>query len=127
MNPFDYVKAINETKEDLMVDEITEKAYAPFMVNRSLSYFMDTVFLANEMNSRPHLDKKTQFNFLINTVRPRKRFSGKWHKIENGETIELIMKYYGYSAEKARQVVPILKESDIKQIKKSLDPGGVKG
>jgi clamp loader A subunit len=126
MNPFDFVKSINETKEDLMIDEMSEKSYAPFLVNRTLSYFNDTVFQANEMNLRSYLDKKIQYQFLINTIRPRKRFGGKWHKVEIGADLQSIMTYYGYSEEKARQVLPLFTSQNLKELKKLLDPGGIK-
>ena len=75
MNPFQYLSAINDTKQDIMVDDISEKQYNAFMVNRGLSYFYDTVLLANEMNQRAHLDNRLQFDFFINTIRKKKRFS----------------------------------------------------
>jgi hypothetical protein len=80
MNPFDYVTSINYTKQDIMNDDQDEKAYPAFMVNRSLSYFADTVGLANVMNRYHHLDSKLQYHFLINIVRKRKRFS-KWVQV----------------------------------------------
>ena len=78
-NPFDYVNSINVTKKDIMPDDITEKAYPAFMVNRALSYFNDTVLYANEMNVNHHIDNKLQYHFLINIIRKKKRFS-KWLK-----------------------------------------------
>ena len=80
MNPFEYVNSINYTKKDIMIDDIAEKAYNPFMINRSLSYFNDTVAMANEMNIHHSIDNRLQFDFLINIVRKRKRFS-KWMKL----------------------------------------------
>ena len=74
MNPFEYVNSINYSKKDIMVDDIAEKGYNSFMVNRSLSYFQDTVLMANEMNKNHQIDKRLQFDFLINIVRKRKRF-----------------------------------------------------
>ena len=89
MNPFEFLNAINTTKKDVIVDDITEKAYNSFMVNRSLSYFNDTVVLANEMNRYHHLDNKLQFDFLINMVRKRKRFS-KWIKPQIESDVEAV-------------------------------------
>jgi len=83
---------------------VDEKAYNAFMVNRSLSYFPDTIFFANEMNRYHHLDSKLQYQFLINIVRKGKRFS-KWIKPEQSTDIELIKECYGYSNEKAQEVV----------------------
>jgi hypothetical protein len=125
MSPFDYVKSINETKENLIVDDLTEKGYAPFVVNRALSYFLDTVFQANEMNRNAHLSKKTQYNFLLNSVRKRKRWAGKWHKQEAAsENIQALMQYYGYSEQKSNEVLPLFSAADLKEIRKRLDPGG---
>ena len=74
-SPFDYLNAINYTKEGLIVDDITEKEYNGFMVNRGLSYFNDTVLYANEMNRYHQIDNLLQFDFLINIIRKKKRFS----------------------------------------------------
>ena len=89
-NPFDYVNAILQNKKELIVDDVTEKAYVPFMVNRSLSYHYDCIAYANEMNRRHFLDKKLQNDFLLNTVRSRKRPFAKWVKSEKSEDIECI-------------------------------------
>lgn len=125
MKPFDYVNAINYTKQDIMHTAEDEKIYLPFMVNRSLSYFQDTVILANEMNRYPHLDNKLQFSFLINMVRKRKRFS-KWDKPEIQNDIEVVKEYYGYSNEKARQVLALLSLDQLKEIKEKVNKGGRK-
>jgi hypothetical protein len=126
MNPFEYVNAINDTKKDLMVDEVTEKAYIPFTINRSLSYFSDTVLAANEMNRNHHLDKKLQFHFLLNIVRKRKRFS-KWDKPELVNDVEVVKEYYGYSDEKARQVVLLLTDEQISILRGKIYKGGKGG
>ena len=123
ISPFDFANAINYSKENLIVDDWSEKQYNPFIVNRSMSYGADTVIYANEMNSRPHLEKRLQFDFLINTVRPRKRFN-KWLKPETVEVLATIQEYYGYSIDKARQVLPLLSESQLDIIKKKLNKGG---
>ena len=125
MNPFNYVQSINYTKEDLMVDDITEKAYAAFVVNRSLSYFSDTVGFANVMNQYHHLDNKLQYHFLINITRKRKRFS-KWIKPDLDSDIEVVKEYYGYSNEKARQVHSLLTSEQIKELRKKVNKGGRK-
>jgi len=123
MNPFEYLNAINSTKKDLMIDEESEKAYNPFIVNKSLSYFQDTVLIANEMNRYAHLDKKLQFHFLINIIRKRKRFS-KWFKPEVQNDIEVVKEYYGYSDDKARQVLPLLSLDQMGQLKEKVNKGG---
>lgn len=124
ISPFDFLKSINETKINLIVDEWSEKQYQPYIVNKGLSYTPDTVIMANEMNSRPHLEKSLQNNFLINTIRSRKRFS-KWIKPEKLEAIELIKDYYGYSTEKARQVVSIFTKEQLLNLKEKLKKGGM--
>ena len=123
MNPFEYVNSINTTKKDLMIDDLAEKAYVPFTINRSLSYFNDTVLIANEMNKHAAVDKKLQYHFLINIVRKRKRFS-KWNKPELENDIDVVKEYYGYSNEKARQVLPLLTSSQISELKIKVNKGG---
>ena len=123
MNPFEYVNSINMTKKDIMIDDLSEKAYAPFMVNRSLSYFNDTVLMANEMNIKHHLDAKLQYQFLINIVRKRKRFS-KWIEPELDNEIEVVKEYYGYSNAKAHQVLPLLSKSQLAIMKEKVNKGG---
>lgn len=123
MNPFEFANAICDTKKNLIVDDISEKSYNPFMVNRSLSYHYDTVLLANEMNQRSFLDKKLQFDFLINTVRKKKRFA-KWAKPISSDDLEVVKEYYGYSNEKARQVLPLLNSDQMGQLTQRMYKGG---
>ena len=125
MNPFEYVNAINYTKKDIMVDDIAEKAYAPYMVNRQLSYFPDTVLAANAMNRNHHLDNRLQFDFFINIIIKRKRFS-KWYKPETISDLEVVKKYYGYSNEKAHQVLTLLSTEQINELKRKVMTGGRK-
>lgn len=125
MSPFDYLNSINHSKKDVMVDDLTEKSYNSFMINRSLSYFPDTVQFANLMNRYHHTDGKLQYHFLINIIRKRKRFS-KWFKAETESDIEVVKKYYGYSNEKARQALPLLSPDQIKIIRQKVDQGGRK-
>jgi len=108
-----------------MVDDIAEKQYNPFMVNRGLSYFQDTVLMANEMNKYAHLDSRLQFDFLINIVRKRKRFS-KWNKPEVATDLDVIKEYYGYSNEKARMVHNLLTDNQITELRKKVFKGGRK-
>jgi len=106
-----------------MHDDIAEKGYAPFMVNRALSYFMDTVLFANEMNVNHHIDSKLQYHFLINIVKKKKRFS-KWLKPTAVEHLELIKEYYGYSNEKAKSVLALFNHEAIEQLKLRIYKGG---
>ena len=125
MNPFEYANAINYTKKDIMIDDVAEKAYSPYMINRQLSYFPDTVLAANEMNKNSHLDNRLQFDFFINIIRKRKRFS-KWFKPEHVSDLDVVKKYYGYSNEKARQVLTILSTEHINELKNKVAKGGRK-
>ena len=123
ISPFDFANAINHSKEKLIVDDWSEKQYNAWIVNKSMSYGADTVIYANEMNSRPHLDRRLQFDFLINTVRPRKRYN-KWLKPETVDVLATIQEYYGYSIDKARQVLPLLSDLQLETIKNKLNKGG---
>lgn len=123
ISPFDFLNAINYSKDDLIVDEWSEKQYNAYIVNKGLSFSSDTVVQANEMNSRPHVEKKLQFQFLINTIRSRKRFN-KWIKPEKIDELEIVKEYYGYSTEKARQVLSILTPEHVTMIKQKLKKGG---
>ena len=125
MNPFEYANAINYTKKDIMIDDIAEKSYNPFMINRQLSYFPDTVLAANEMNRNHHLDNRLQFDFFINIIRKRKRFS-KWFKPEQMSDLDVVKKYYGYSNEKAHQVLTLLTTDQINELKRKVMTGGRK-
>ena len=125
MSPFEFLKSINDTKQDIMVTDEVEKQYNPFVVNRSLSYFNDTVALANILNQYHHVDNKLQFHFLINSVRKRKRFS-KWNKPETHSDIEVIKEYYGYSNQKAKQALSLLSPEQIKIIREKVSKGGRK-
>ena len=125
MNPFEYLKAINETKKDIMVDDVAEKQYNPFIINRGLSFFKDTILYANEMNRYTNIDSKLQYDFLRTLIRKRKRFS-KWTKEDKNSDIDLIKEYYGYSKEKAFQVLPLLSKDQLAHISKKLSKGGRK-
>jgi hypothetical protein len=123
LNHFDYLNSINLTKQDIMVDDICEKAYNSFMVNRGLSYFPDTVVIANEMNKHHQIDNKLQYHFFINMIRKRKRFS-KWAKANKESDIDAVKEYYGYSNEKARQALTLLSPDKITIIKNKVSKGG---
>lgn len=125
MNPFQYLAAINDSKQDIMVDDIAEKGYNAFMVNRGLSYFNDTVLMANEMNQHAHLDNRLQFDFLINIVRKKKRFS-KWTKAQSSSDVEVVKQYYGYSNQKARQIYDLITPDQMEELRKKVYKGGRK-
>ena len=123
MNPFDYLKAINETKKDIMVDDIAEKEYNPFIINRGLSFFRDTILYANEMNRYHHLDHRLQFDFFINIIKKKKRWS-KWVKPQEVANLELIKEYYGYSNEKAKSALSLMSHEQIEELKQRIYKGG---
>lgn len=123
-NPFDYVNAILQNKKQMVLDDASERNYVPFMVNRSLSYHYDCIAYANEMNRRHFLDKKLQNDFLLNTVRSRKRPFAKWVKSEKSEDIECVKMVYGLSDSKAREALRLLSDEQIQQLKEKTETGG---
>ena len=122
----DYLNTINQTKQYLMdEDPGWEKNYPAYVINKCMSQHMDTIMYAYEMNQYQGLDKKLQYDFFINTVRPRKRFS-PWGKKQKVDNLELVKQYYGYSNEKAIQALRILTPDQIDFIRTKLNKGGKK-
>ena len=124
----DYLNAINYDKKPLLDsdDPTWEKKYPPFVINRCLSMFWDTLMPANEMNGLHFLSKKLQFHFLINSIRKKKRFGGKWLSQSKLKDLDYVKEYYGYSNEKAREALTILTKDQIENIKLTLSKGGRK-
>ena len=124
----EYLNAINVSKEPLMDtdDEMWEKKYSPFIINKCLAPFPDTIMLVNEMNKHHQLDKKLQFDFLLNSLRTRKRYT-PWLKASKQKNLEYVKEYYGYNNEKAKSALKILNDEQIKTIKDSLNKGGRNG
>ena len=124
----DYLNAINHKKEDLMAsdDEFWEKKYPAFIVNKALSAFPDCILYVNEMNRLHHLDKSLQFQFFLNSIRPKKRFS-KWLRSTKIKNLEYVKEYYGYNNEKAKQALDILDDEQIEHIKRIINRGGKHG
>jgi hypothetical protein len=124
----DYLKAINQTKENLLdtEDEEWEKRYPPYIVNKCLAPFTDTILLVNELNQYHHLGKKLQFDYLLNSLRPRNRFA-PWMKAKKLDNLEDVKEFYGYGNEKARDALDILDTKQISAIKKKLKKGGRDG
>jgi|TARA_B100000900_G_scaffold244232_1_gene207623 hypothetical protein len=122
----DWLNSINFNKENLIEEDSTlVKEYPPFIVNKCLSGHLDCVLFANEMNRYHFLDKDMQYNFYLNILRKKKRFS-PWLRKEKVSDIEYVKQYYGYSNEKASQVLKILSDEQIEFIKQRLDTGGTK-
>ena len=124
MGPFDFIKAINESKDVMKNDPFAEKDYIPFLVNRGLSFFQDTILQVNEMNRNHFLDNKLQFDYLINNIRPRKRWS-KWLKPDKIDNLEIVKSYFGFGNEKAKEALEVLTIENIEEIKSKLAEGGV--
>ena len=125
MSPFTFLNEINFGKKDIIIDDITEKQYNSFMVNRGLSYFKDTAVIANEMNINHHLDNRLQFDFLINMIRKKKRFS-KWNKPQIIDDLDVIKEYYGYSNKQAKAGHNLLSSEQIGELRKKVYKGGKK-
>ena len=104
-------------------DELAEKNYPAFLVNKGLSYFPDTILYANEMNIHADLDSKLQYTYLLNSIRAKKRFA-KWAKKEDSNDLDAVKEYYGYSNEKASQALSLLSDQQLSMIKEQLEKGG---
>lgn len=127
MNPFDFVTNINGAKKDLIRDsdnpDLMEKSYKPFLVNRALSYFIDTIMYANEINQAKHLDFTLQNDYYLNSIRSGKRFS-KWAKPIENSNIESVQEYYKVSYMKALDIIKVLSKEQIDLIKTKIIKGG---
>mgnify|MGYP003324675595 FL=1 len=122
----DWLNSINLNKKDLMEEDPTaKKEYAPFIINKCMSGHLDTVLYANEMNMSHFLDKDMQYQFYLNSVRKRKRFS-PWLRKDKVKDLDVVKSYYGYSNEKAQQALRILSPEQIEFIKSKLETGGKK-
>jgi len=120
----DYLYSINQSKKNILdSDEDAVKKYPAFVVNRCLSSFTDTILFVNEMNKNSHLPNKLQYDFLLNSVKPRKRFS-PWTKKDSIDYLELVKEYYGYNDDKALQALRILTKDQLDHIAKILNKGG---
>ena len=126
----EYLNSINFTKQNLMDgdDEMYEKKYSSFIVNKCLAPHNDCVLLVNEMNKHGSTlvnDKKLQYDFLLNTIRTRKRYA-PWVKPSKSKNLEYVKEYYGYNNAKAKSVLDILNDEQIEFIKMKLNKGGMK-
>jgi len=122
----DWLNSINQTKKNLIdEDSSLEKEYPPYIVNRCLSGHLDAVLFANELNQYHFLPKKMQYDFLLNSLRKKKRFS-PWLRKDTIKDLDYVKRYYGYSNEKAKQALRILTEEQLNFIKSKFDTGGKK-
>lgn len=125
-NPFDFVSDILHPKKGLILDEMDEKEYNPYLTNKSLSYHLDCVMYANEMNSRSALPKKMQYDYLMGVIRSRKRPFSKWIKREEIEDLDTISRSFGLSTRKAKAALGILSPEQLTELRENLQVGGLK-
>lgn len=123
MSPFDFINSIQAEKKYILSDD-TEKDYNQFVINRGLSFGADTIIYGNEMNSRPHLPIKMQYDFLFHGIPKRKRYN-KWIKSEKMDNIDIIVEYYECSDVRAKEILGLLTDDQLEQIRKRLFKGGV--
>ncbi len=127
LTPFDFISAVSDNKKDIIreseIPSQTEKEYLPFIVNRGLSYFNDTILHANEMNQRHHIFGIAQFDYYRGVLRKRKRFS-KWHKADKDVDLDAIQQVYQCSRSIAKLYLKALSADDMKQVHSRLETGG---
>jgi hypothetical protein len=122
----DWLNSINQTKKHIMdEDPSSTKEYAPYIINKCLSGHIDCLMYVNELNKNHSLDKKLQYDFLINILRIKKRYS-PWIRKDKLKDIDLVKSYYGYSRDKAEQALKILSKEQLKFIAQKLEIGGTK-
>ena len=122
----DWLNSINLTKQDITVDDPQIiKKYAPFIINKCMSAHLDCIMFANEMNLQSHLAKDLQYQFYLNSIRKKKRFS-PWLRKDKIKNLDVVKSYYGYSNEKAMQALKILDKSQLDYIKNKVDVGGTR-
>lgn len=124
MSPFDFLNSINQTKINLFDDPENEKSYVPFMVNRGLSYFPDTIFHSNEMNKYSGSPKDWQYSFYLNAIPKRKRYSAWAKKDKQSDDIALLISLYGYSIKRALEAIDLLTSEQLKELRQSYATGG---
>ena len=123
----DYLYSINQSKKNILNDDVdAERKYPSYIINRCLSSFTDTILYVNELNKNPHLPKKLQYDFLLNSVKPRKRFS-PWARKDSIDYLDVVKEYYGYNDDKALQALRILTKDQLDKITYLLRKGGNNG
>lgn len=120
----DIIPSIQQTKKVVITQE-NERDYVPFVVNRSISFHLDMVMAANQMNMIPSADGLLQYHYLINNVRSYKRPFQKWQKLSSNDDLEAVKEYFNYSNEKAKEALTILSNDQLEKIKKNLNKGGL--
>ena len=117
------IPSILQTKQNCMLTDQDERQYPAFLVNRAMSFHIDCVLYANEINQYPSLDKKLQYDFLLNTIKPYKRPFKKWLKREVLVDLAVVKEYYGYSDARAMEALRLLSDDQITSLKRELDKG----
>lgn len=118
------IPSILQTKQYALLTDQDERSYPKFMVNRALSNYPDTVLVANELNRFNNIDNKLHYDFCLNIIKPFKRPYAKWHKKVEAADLQVVKEYYGYSDAKAMEVLNILTDDQISELKKNLNKGG---
>ena len=121
-NPFEFINSISYKKNNLLKEQYSEKDYPSFLVNKGLSLYADTILYANEINRRPWIDNKLAYDFFLNSIRPRKRYS-KWFKKTKDEDLELLKEYYKCSESKALEYLNVLSETQLEKLRERLIKG----
>lgn len=121
-NPFEFINSISYKKNNLLKEQYSEKDYPSFLVNKGLSLYADTILYANEINRRPWIDNKLAYDFYLNSIRPRKRYS-KWFKKTKDEDLELLKEYYKCSESKALEYLKVLSETQLEKLRERLIKG----
>lgn len=126
-NPFDYVNSITLGKNNMMRgtenDTLAEKVYKPWVVNKALSYFVDTILVANDMNIYHGLEKRAQYEYFINVIRRNKRWA-KWVKDVESDDLDVVAKAYNCNPNVAREYLKILTKDQLEQIRATMVEGG---
>lgn len=120
MSPFDFINSVTHNKKNLLKDsennELAEKLYKPYLVNKGLSYFQDTIMFSNEINRLPLLENKLQYEFYLNSIRPLKRYA-KWVKKVDSDDFEAVQEYYQLNNDKTIEALSLLSSDQISLIK----------
>lgn len=127
MSPFDFINSVSQSKKDIIRNsdspELAEKLYKPFLVNKGLSYFQDTIMFSNEINRLPIIDNKLQYDFYLNSIRPLKRYA-KWVKKVDSDDFNAIQEYFQLNNSKTAEALSLLSSDQVNLVKQKLQKGG---
>ena len=125
MKPFEVIKSFTKDKTYIINEDEALKAYVPFFINKTLSFNVETLLHANEMNLNYGLDKKLQYDYYFYSLKKR-FYEIKYFKRKKDDDLEMIQRYYGYNVTKAKQALTILTDEQLKQIRTKFEEGGIK-